>query len=233
MLACRHSCAPRAVLCTAQHIAATHLPLLQLLVQLLLQGYDVQARRRRAGHILHPQLALLRPLPGAQRRWWWHGRVRHALLTAAACASRVGHQHGAHISTHLGGRMELRMSSVCVTLLRGSTGGRGPCVVCRQWHSRPACQLCGVQQHAASAATTVMTFLPAAAALPPCLVAFELATSVGVSYSTRDLRTGGMLGEKMETPSGSGFGGRRAARSLRCGCCFLSLCVQSSCWGHL
>lgn len=43
-----------------------HLALLQLLVQLFLQRDDVQARRGRAGHILHPQLPFLGPFPA---RW--------------------------------------------------------------------------------------------------------------------------------------------------------------------
>jgi hypothetical protein len=50
------------------------LALLQLVVELLLQSDDLEARGRSAGHVLHPQLSVFRPLPAVKNSRVNHGR---------------------------------------------------------------------------------------------------------------------------------------------------------------
>lgn len=123
-----------------------HLALLQLLVQLFLQRDDVQARRGRAGHILHPQLPFLGPFPA---RW-------RALASKASPFALAPVRAGRN--PHLGGKMELRMSSVCVSPGLPSTGGSAPCMCTRQ-----RTQVCKAQF------MRLCSVLKAHARLPPCV----------------------------------------------------------------
>lgn len=58
------------------------LPLLQLLVELLLEVDHVQARGRRARNVLHPQLPALRPLAGGKDGVQDVLRLRRTLRTS-------------------------------------------------------------------------------------------------------------------------------------------------------
>jgi hypothetical protein len=75
-LAAAHTSAPRTAL---SYFCSTHLPLLQLLVQLLLQVDDVQPRCWSAGHILHPELPILCPFSATCKV----GQISWALLVCS------------------------------------------------------------------------------------------------------------------------------------------------------
>lgn len=60
------------------------LPLLQLQVQLLLELNDVQAGAGRAGHLLHPSVVLVLPLPATT------STGSHQTVSPAYCQARAG-----------------------------------------------------------------------------------------------------------------------------------------------
>jgi hypothetical protein len=60
------------------------LALLQLVVELLLQSDDLEARGRSAGHVLHPQLSVFRPLPAVKNKMknkMKNSRVNHGRVS--------------------------------------------------------------------------------------------------------------------------------------------------------
>lgn len=163
----------------------TYLSLLQLLVQFLLQVDDIKACCWRAGHILHPQLPISGPLPAKNHKSVCDGQDQ---ASSVACP-RVPRPH-------LGGKMELRMSSVGVTPDRCSTGGRDPCLHNSSHVQHDCCWIagCGMASAVLTAAVLLTFFpaLPSLAALP-----LDVETKLGVSNSTRDFRGGGMLSRRL------------------------------------
>jgi len=91
----RHYLTDKLVKCLAVEFLAhranarlPRLPLLQLAVQLLLQINDIQTRRRRARHILNPQLPILGPFPVKYNVYTHQHIASHRSYFTCACCPR-------------------------------------------------------------------------------------------------------------------------------------------------